>query len=221
MNSHILFLLCNLSFAFFFSFQKLHSQNDPKAKIILDKMKRYYEKNPAFTADFEYTRYDPIQNITDIFEGSILLKNNSYKINLQEQEIYNNEKYVWNYLKEENEVTITNYEPDPEDLSPTDILHIYEKEFQYVLLKEEKHIKNRIYQIIDLIPDNTNLNFYKIQLFIHKQKHTLFQWKIFEKTNIIYIYTIHNYHSKPELTNDEFSFNVNKYPNIEVVDLRE
>ncbi len=199
--------------------QALQAQYDKKAKHILDKMREYYKKNEAFQANFSYKREDPTQNLAESFRGSIMLKGNRYYIDLGDQEVYNNEKHVWNYLKEENEVTIVDYDPDPEELSPADIYYIYEKGFKYLYV-EDKKIDGDNYSIVDLTPENLSLNYYKIRLLIHKKDHTVLQWKIFEKSGIRYSYTIDKYEAK-YISDSEFVFNADKYPGVEISDLRD
>ncbi len=115
--------------AFMFSTALVYGQYDPKAKTILDAMNKKYRDFPAFKANFSCTLSSP-EGADDTFEGEITVKDNKYRLNLGQQEVYNDLSTVWTLFKEEQEVTITTFEKDPEDLLPSDIFDIYKEGFK-------------------------------------------------------------------------------------------
>lgn len=53
----------------------------------------------------------PTAGINETSEGEIIVQGPKFNLKLSGQEIINNGTTVWTYLKESNEVNITNYEP--------------------------------------------------------------------------------------------------------------
>ncbi|MEJ7661607.1 MAG: outer membrane lipoprotein carrier protein LolA [Hymenobacter sp.] len=54
------------------------------------------------------------------------------------QEIINDGKATWTYLKNENEVNITESDPTNQDMSPAQMYNMYKKGYKYQLLKPVK-----------------------------------------------------------------------------------
>ena len=96
------------------------------------------------------------------------------------QEVINDGTTQWTYLEEANEVNIDNYDPEEGDISPTQIYNAYQRGFKYVYVEDET-IDGKAYQVIDLIPENTDNQFFKIRLHISQDDKVLKRWKIFEK----------------------------------------
>lgn len=195
------------------------AQFDPQAKKILDAMSQRYQEIGSFTADFSYSMENPTQSISEEFEGKIAVKGNKFRLNMGGQEIINNGETVWTYFEEVNEVNIDNYDPGEGDLSPTQIYNAYKRGFKYLYL-EDQNEGGETYHVIDLIPENSDNQFYKIRLFISKDDKTLKNWKIFDKSGTHYTYEIANFNPDAEVSNEAFSFDTSKYDNVEVVDLR-
>ena len=93
------------------------AQKDPVALEILDAMSTKYKNIPAFTADFSYIMENDEESIDEKFEGKITVKSGKYKLNTGGQEIYNDGIYVWTYLKDDNEVTISEYDDTEEEIT--------------------------------------------------------------------------------------------------------
>jgi outer membrane lipoprotein carrier protein len=193
--------------------------SDPKAATILDEVSKKYKTVPAFKADFTILRESPNSGKKAETEtGNIKVKGTKYHIKLKEQEVYNNGTTVWTYLKADNEVTVSDYTPDDDDITPTKIYTMYKKGYKYVFVAEEKQA-GQVYEVVDLIPDNKNQQVYKIKLNIDKKTKTLKSWKVFEKNGNKYTYTVNNF-VPASLDDKEFVFDQAKYKGVEVNDLK-
>jgi len=210
-----LILTTILLFGYTFS----NAQYDPKAKSILDAMSEKYKSIASFKANFSYNMRSPAEKIDEKFTGDITVKGDKYHVNLDEQEIYNDGETVWTYLKEENEVTVTDYEPDPDDPSPTAIFDMYKDGFKYIFIKE-KNIKKEKCLLVDLDPEDKNRSFFKIRLTIRKSDKTIKSWEIFEKNGRVFEYAINNFNEKARVTENDFRFNEKKYKDVELIDLK-
>jgi outer membrane lipoprotein-sorting protein len=210
----ILVLLC---FAGMFSVS--YGQYDKKALDILDAMSAKYQNMVSFYASFSYTLENEMENIHEEFSGDIIVKGDMFKLDLGEQEVYNDGETMWTYLKDVNEVNIDYYFPEDGEMTPTTIFSAYKSGYKYLFIEEET-IENNVYYVIDLIPDDQEKSFFKARLWIQKSNNTLFMWKLFDKTGNTYLYSITKFDDAYNAKDEEFVFDSSKYPGITEIDLR-
>lgn len=195
------------------------SEYDKRARQILDAMSEHYQAIEAYEADFSYSMEIADQPQADKFEGQIAVKGDKFRLNMGGQEVINDGTTVWTYLEEANEVNIDNYDPEEGDISPTQIYNAYQRGFKYVYVEDET-IDGKNYQVIDLIPENADNQFFKIRLHIGKDDKVLKRWKIFEKNGTRYTYDINNFNPEAPVDDALFTFNKRQHKGVEVVDLR-
>ncbi len=193
------------------------AQNDPKAKTILDQMSAKYRDIPAFSATFTQTLENKNENINDSFTGAITVMGDKFKADVAGQLIVNNSQTVWTYLKDVNEVTISNYDPEAGEMNPSKIYDAYKSGYKYLYMAGEGAAK---FHVIDLVPTNKDENFYKIRLQIDKQDKLLKSWSVFDRAGNIFNYAVTDFKVKKNLTAADFNFDPAKYPNIEILDFR-
>ena len=196
-----------------------NAQYDPDAKKVLDNMSEVYQSIPSFTANITYTLENIEDDIHESFEGEIGIKKDKFRLLAEEQEIIINDKTVWTYLAEENEVNIDNYSPEDEDVTPSNIYNIYKKGYKYLLFGEEV-IDNKTYSVVDLAPENTDSDYFRIRLFIGKSDYILRKFIMYAKSGNRYIYEITNFNPRANLPDSYFVFDVKRYDDIDVIDLR-
>lgn len=194
------------------------AQTDPKAAAILDDVSAKYKKFSGFKANFKYEMEGP--DINEAYEGDILVQGDKFRLNLGSQQIINNGATVWTYLKEENEVNISDYAPDEEDITPTKIYTLYKDGYKYVY-NGQQTLGGVQCDVIDLIPENKGKQIFKIRLFISSKDRTIKSWKMFEKTGNRYTYSINSFvPNPPGVTAKTFVFNKEEYKGVSVNDLR-
>lgn len=194
-------------------------QKDSKAEQILNGVSAKYKGYKSVQADFIIKMEAGNSSTTDQQSGTLYLKGNKYKLILSNQEIISDNNTVWTYLKDANEVQINTFEKDDNNISPTEIFTIYEKNFLYAFT-EEKTIAGKTLQIIDLTPNDKNKPYFKIRLMIDKAAKTIQSAIVFDKNGNRYTYEIKKFMPDVELSEAFFTFDTKKYPGIEVVDLR-
>jgi outer membrane lipoprotein carrier protein len=209
-------LFCFIAFSLSAIVCSAQPAKDPKAAKILDEMSTKYKTYKSFKADFSYSLESPAAGKNEAIHGEIYVKGDKFKLNLGSQEILNNGTTVWTYLKEENEVNVSSYEPDPEEITPTNIYSVYQKGYKYLLLEE-----NSTTQTVDLIPEDKSKKIFKIRLTINKKEKAIKSWKMFEKSGNRYVYDITKFQPNPQGVDDKFFvFDKTRYKGVEVVDLR-
>lgn len=199
---------------------KVNAQYDKKAKGVLDKVSEKYQKVESFKANFTYSMESPVNDVSDSFNGDILVKgDNKIKLNLRDQIIFIDGTNQWNYLPDDKEVNIVEYDPSAMEFSPDKIYNLYKEGFKYLYIEEIEE-KGKKYHVIDLIPEDRNRSFFKIKLFIETANNQISAWRIYEKSGNKYEYRITNFESGVKLSDSEFKFDKNKYKGVEVIDLR-
>lgn len=210
-----------LIIAAIFSYTIAVGQKDPKAKEILDKVSENTQSYQTIKIKFDYILENTQAGETDTFPGTIFIKGEKYKLFLMNNEIFFDGKKQATFMLEEMEVTIS--EPDTSgksDMNPADLLTIYQQDFKYRLMGEEKKDKTAVY-LIELIPEKRDDKKYaKIKLWIDKSHYKVHSMKSLGKDGIHYILNINEFKPDIKITDSLFSFDPKAHPNVEIIDLR-
>jgi outer membrane lipoprotein-sorting protein len=193
---------------------------DKKAEAILDAMSAKYKALKTFNANFTYGVEGANMKLTSVFTGNVTVKGNKFKLKTAGQEIFNNGKDIYTYVKETNEVNISDFNPnDDSDFSPTKIYSIYKKGYKYIF-KEEKKEGAASYEIVELSPTSGKSNVAKIQISVNKNDKSIKTWKVWDKSGKKTVFRIDKFVPNVPATDALFTFDKSKYPGVEVVDLR-
>ena len=195
------------------------SQQDATATKILDGVTAKYKTYTSVKAAFSLKVEDGQNKVTDQQTGTFYLKGTKFRIEMTNQIISCNATTIWTYLKKSNEVTIADYEPDPDEITPDKIFTIYQKDFIYQYMGEST-VAGVVYQKIDLSPVDKSKPFFKVSLTIDKVNKTISSAKVFDKNGNKYTYTIPSITPNITLTDAFFNFDATKYPGIKTTDLR-
>ena len=191
----------------------LSSQDDNKAVELLDKMSDNYKKMKGFTSSFTYSMNNLNEDIQDSFEGKISVRNEKYILFIEGQKIINDSKTVWTYIEELNEVTISEFDPSEQEISLSNIFEIYKVGFSYKYLGVKEDLS-----MVEIYPEDEDKSYYKI-LFKINNSNLLESFTVYDNTNSLYIYSINDF-VEEELDAVLFSFDIENYPDIEVIDFR-
>lgn len=193
------------------------AQYDQEAKVVLDAMSSKYKKYAGFTANFSQNLKNETAGIDERIEGTIHVKGDKYKLEIGEQEVYNDGQNTWAYNKEAMEVSVINNEDNTGgEISLNNIYTLYREGYKYVLLAANDN-GNRV---VDLDPiDREGTSYYKIRMLI-SQDDELRGFIVFEDTGNQYRYTIQQFTPRTDLTDDFFQFDPANYPGVEVIDFR-
>lgn len=219
MKRQLLFI-STLIIALTMSVSSAFAQYDAQAKTVLDQMSQTYQKMSAYEAQFVYQlKNQKGDKVEEEMKGQITVKGNMFRMKTDDQEVFNNNQTVWTYIKQDNEVTVTDNEEGAE-MNPTRIYNMYKKGFKYLLTEEVRKGKT-VYQVVDLIPEDKDLDYFKIRLFINKANNRLGSWTIFQKNGMLFTFQILDFKSDVKVSDGHFVFEKGKYPNVEVVNLTE
>ena len=200
----------------------LFSQQDPKAKEILDKLSLTNKSYKTIQIDFSFTLENKTGSVTETNEGSVALKGKSYRLHMpgMGMEVYSDGANTWSYLTASNEVNISAVDPESEAaLNPANIFTIYEKGFNYTYIGEES-VGGKAGLVIDLFPVDKAKEFTKVRLFVDKSKYQILKAKTFNKDGNAYTLAMKNMKTDQNLTPDYFKFDASKFPKVEINDMR-
>lgn len=213
--NRILHVLC----AILLITNQLSAQNDPKAQEILKGVSAKYKSYKTLTASFKLGILDQKTKKSSGQNGMVTIRSSAFNLSMNDQMVMCDGKTTWTYLKESNEVQISENKPSADAITPTTIFTMYERGFKSKFLSE-KTAGGKSVQLIELTPEDAKKNYFKIQLTIDKKEKYVNEAKVFDKSGNIYTYSIVKFSPNAKVTEDMFTFNKAKYPGVEIVDLR-
>ncbi|GAB1453169.1 hypothetical protein MASR2M47_32250 [Draconibacterium sp.] len=198
------------------------AQQDPKAKGILDEVSGKTKTFKTILADFSFSMENKAMSINEKNDGSIKLKGQKYIVDLPGagMKVYSDGKTNWTYMKQGNQVTISNIEDSGSELmDPSSLFSIYEKGFTSKFIAEKNIGGKSVYQI-DLFPDKKEFDVSKITIEIDKTTMMIKSAQLFDTDGNIYGIVVKKMETNKEFPDGEFVFDAKKFPDVEVIDLR-
>lgn len=195
------------------------TKNDPAAKKILDAVSAKFKTYKAPQANFTYQVENAQGKALSTKKGTVTMKGNKYKVNMDGMEIYSDGKTVWNYDRSANEVTVNSVDGGSAMTPQRLLTNFYDEDFYYKY-NGEKKLGGKTVQEIELTPIDKNKPFHKVYLLVDKAGKTIYSAKFLEKTGGRYSYTITSLKGSASVKDSDFSFDKSKHPGVEVVDLR-
>lgn len=200
------------------------AQNKPKATDkstdkLLNTVSNRYKNFKTIKADFVSSIESKAENISEKQKGSIYVKGNKFRLDIADQVILCDNKTIWTYSKEINEVQINNYDAKKAPIRLDDLFTMYDKGFLSKTVETKREGKTEIV-VIELTPKDKKKNFFKIKLTIDKLNQTIIKSQVFDKSGTIHTYTVTNQFPNIKLDDKFFVFDEKKHPKCEVIDLR-
>ena len=190
---------------------------DELATDILAKLSEITKAYTSITIEFDHTFANKSAGINEKNSGTLILKGEQFRIDMEKQLIVNNGTTHWIYLKEMNELTIMDYDSEDEDaLSPNKLFTVYNEDYKNAYV-EAKSINGERMHIIDLFPKESG-PIMKIRLTINALKNQISILALYDKNGGVYTYNIKSF--KADLDVVPFNFDATNYPEVEVIDLR-
>ena len=124
-------------FFILFLFPCLILAQDQKAKSILDQLSDKTKSYTSIEAKFTNSYFSSVTDINESQSGTLYIKNDAYRIELEVQIIICDGETNWTYLKDDNEVNITEIDDEENELNPSKIFTLYENGYKYKFVKED------------------------------------------------------------------------------------
>lgn len=198
------------------------AQDGNKAKEILEQVSAKTKTFKSLKASFVFAMENDEMDIHERNEGTILVKGQKYQVKLPDVgvEVYSDGTTIWNYMKDGNQVTISNIDSEGSELmDPSSIFSIYERGFRSEYQGEKKVAGKSVYQI-KLFPDSDEYEVSEIEVAIDKQQMMISSAVLHGTDGNLYNIEVKNLKTNVDVADSEFQFDASKYPDVEEIDLR-
>lgn len=196
--------------------------SDPKAKALLDKVRKKYEgynsMEAAFTLEIEFP-----EQPKETQNGKVARQGDKYRVELPSYEAICNGEAVWLIMSGNKEVQINNM-PEPGEtqsiLSPESLFDFYNNgQFVYLLVNE--YGKNgKVYAEIEFKPLDRNFDYTKIRMTVNKSTAEVVDVKTFGRDGSRFTLNINQFTPNKSFAANYFTFNKANYADYHVEDLR-
>lgn len=196
--------------------------NDPKAKAVLDKMRKKYEAYKTLEADFNLTIEMPEQPINNQ-KGKMTQQGDKYRLTMKDRTIVSDGKSVWLYIVKSKEVQINDVEEDAQSggiSSPKDLLKAYSWNKYIYVLSGEFTENGRLVQQIEFKPIDKNSDYTKIRLTLDKKTSDVVSIKSFGKDGSRYTLAVTLITPNKAVNTGLFTFSKSECPACHFEDLR-
>lgn len=194
---------------------------DPAAKAVLEKMSTHYAAMPSFSAKYLHQSEGPDGKVERKQNGAIVVQGRQYALTIPGYEIICDGKTLWSYVKESNEVNVSDYAPDEDEITPNTVFDVWKKGYKYILMGEFKDRTGKVVQTIDLEPDDITREVTKVRMIVNKADHSLKKWIIYERgTGNRQVFNVMSFTPNVKIARGQFAFNKARHPGVKVVDLR-
>ena len=191
-----------------------------ESQTILNKMQQKWVGLQSAKISFTL-QSSPNGEKSSLLKGTVWTQGKAYKLEIPGQTVYCDGKTVWNYLPENQEVSIADYEENSESISinPLQVIATYDQYYRSAFIREMSE-KGVVVQVVDLYPKQGQ-SFYKIRMVIRKDKLLPTRAVIYEKNGATDTYYFDNILLNPAIKSGFFTFRPEEHPDVEIIDMRE
>ena len=196
------------------------AQTQEKAKEILDQVSAKTKAYPSIVADFSFALENLQEDIKEVYDGNIILKDNKYKVNLMDVDTYFDGEVLYTHMIDAEEVNITIPDLDDEEtLNPATIFTIYEDGYTYNYVAEGT-IDGKACHEIDLYPENRDKPYSRIKLLVLKDNLQIYSIRQVGKDGNNYTVIVKNMITDKSINDNTFVFDKAANPDVDVIDMR-
>lgn len=196
------------------------AQSDANAVKLLKSVSQKYSAYKTMSMDLSLTIENLESKNKEELKGKVKIKGNKFNLDFSQQTVICDGKTMWIYLKDVNEVQVSNFDPKEEMFTPDKIFKLAEKDFSCIM-GEKLSANGKTIQVIELTPNDKSNSYSKIKLYINTADNTIEKGVVYDKSAVHYTYAIKSFSANPSLSDNLFTFNKANYSGVDVIDLRE
>lgn len=201
----------------------LFAQQDEKAEEILDRMAEKNKSHETIVAEFKIKISNlQSEDYNQERKGTIIIKGDKYKLDLNNSIVFYDGETMWNYLKEANEVNISESSGSGEqDIlnHPNKIFELYKQDLKYKFIGNTTIDGKQAYEI-DLYPRDLEEDYSRIRLTVLHSDDNIYSAKLYGKDGARYKFIIEQMNVNEQIEDSVFIFDESDYPDVEVIDMR-
>ena len=196
------------------------SQEDAKAKAILDKASAKINALKTISIHFKVVITSPDGGDPITQSGTAHLSGDKYKIELEDQDIYCNGTRIVTHLKEDKEAYIGTVEDAVEEgsMQPNQMLTIWETGHNYRYVKETTLDGKAVHQIHLYPKDPGTKKYHTIIIKIDKEKNQVLTVFIKNNDGTTVKYILTKLVENPTLPDSMFEFDCAKHPEVDCIE---
>lgn len=218
-NFLVLFSVMTLVVSSAFSQKNDAQLYDKSAATLLQNVSKKYQSYKDVSISFQMISDIPDTDEDVVKSGTLAMRGKAFNLKIGSLQSVSDGKTLWNYLRESNQVQISDYENDDETFTPEDFFQLYKNGYLY-RIKETKTVNGKKITVIEMSPEDKDVSFFKIEVSIATDSNELIAFKIFEKNGVHTSYKLDSIKVNQNLADSTFIFYPEKYANIDVVDVR-
>lgn len=195
----------------------LSAQN---AKAILDKASEAFLKSGGVTANFTLNTKEKGSNQIFSQDGTAHMKGDKFKIEIPDAITWFDGKTQWIYMKDVEEVNISNPTgAELQAISPSILFSIYKVGYD-LKYNGENSINGKTVLEVELNAQNKKNELKKVLVYVNKSDNTFAKIVLYDSNNMENTLIINSYKTNSLLTDKFFVFDKKDFPDAEIVDLR-
>lgn len=195
---------------------------DPEAAKVLDRLVAKTKALQSMKAGFELIVEDRKEKTKHTSVGSVILKQNKYKLDSEGSTVFYDGTTMWTYVTANNEVTVTQpkSESNPDFLSnPAGFLSSYKNDYKFRYVRETIRDGVPCHEI-DLFPKNLNQPYSRVKVLVNKNTDLPLSISSIGKDGVDYTVVLKNLALNQVVDDKTFVFDATKYRKVEIVDMR-
>lgn len=195
------------------------SQDDAKARAILDNTSKQYKQSIS-KIDFSLTIEDTKSEKKQSIKGSVVMKDKKFKLTVPTVHTYYDGTTQYVHMIKSKEVSLTTPSiKDLQDVNPAYILTSYTKQSTVQFSLDNK--PGLSYHVIDVFPDYTaKKDYYKVIVHIDKKTNNLMLIRVLNRNGIHSLLKVLNNQTNLTFDDSFFVFDFKSNPKVIINDLR-
>jgi len=200
-----------------------YGQQDSKAEAYLQAVSEQFDLHKGYVIQMDYIREDLMQETSAESEGTIWMKGLKYKIVVDEYIIYYNEKKLYSQNTDNEEVYVS--EPDPDQPGylqavPIKIFKSYEQDFNYMYIGNTPVFGKTLVEI-QLYPKDRSGPYSMLKMYVNPGSQKLEVIQLKHKEGILYTMILSEIKEDRSIEDSTFEYDPSAYPNTEIIELIE
>lgn len=186
-----------------------------KVDDLLNEVSQTLTQSSDITIEFAYTMENKKAGINQQYNGVLISKGERYNLDVAGQNIICDGQAIYTILKEMNEVQINAVDNSDEAFSPTNLLGNWADKFRAHYTKSDLNATTQV----ELSPKKDK-SIKKVILNLNNSSNTPRMFRLMDKNGNIFTYDIKRFSQNDKLPDNLFTFNKEKYPDAEIIDMR-
>lgn len=187
------------------------SQNDNKAKALLNEVSEKVKSYDNIAIDFKYVLDNSAEDIKQETRGDVVLEGDKYKLNILGITRIFDGKTLYSISPEDEEVTISSENTEDEGtITPSKMLSFYEDGYSYEM-DIVQNVKGRKIQFVKLKPIDSNSEIKEVLLGIDNQTKHIYNLIEIGNNGTRTTLTVNSFKTNEPLSQTLFTFDESKY----------